>query len=83
LGCLYCTTTNRQGRWQTDMTVRHFPSPFRATESIFLFRYNQVGKQLGIHQLEEVLLECQRRINSLHATQLRAMAAIAARDGGE
>jgi hypothetical protein len=40
-------------------------------------------EQLGIHQLEEVLLECQRVINSMHATQLRAMAAIAGRDGGE
>ena len=36
-----------------------------------------------MHELEDVLLECQRVINSMHAMQLRAMTAIAARDGGE
>jgi hypothetical protein len=36
-----------------------------------------------MHELEDVLPECQRVINSTHATQLRAMAEIAARDGGE
>jgi uncharacterized protein DUF222 len=35
-----------------------------------------------IRQLEDVLLECQRGINSLHARQLRIMAEIAATDGG-
>ena len=35
-----------------------------------------------IRELEEILLECQRGINSLHARQLRAMAGIAAACGG-
>src|SRR5215207_1715645 len=35
-----------------------------------------------ISQLEDILLECQRGINSLHARQLRVMAEIAASDGG-
>jgi hypothetical protein len=39
--------------------------------------------ELGLSELEDVLLECQRVINSMHAVQLRDIAAIAARDGGE
>ena len=39
--------------------------------------------QLGLYELEEILLEQQRRINSLHAGQLRVMAEIAVRFGGE
>ena len=38
--------------------------------------------ELALYELEQVLLESQREINSLHARQLRAMAAIA-RYGGE
>jgi len=36
-----------------------------------------------IRELEEILLECQRGINSLHARQLRVMAGIAAAYGGK
>ena len=39
--------------------------------------------ELGLHELEDVLLECRRGINSLHARQLRVMAEIALRFGGE
>ncbi|MEO6089118.1 MAG: hypothetical protein ABIQ18_38995, partial [Umezawaea sp.] len=36
----------------------------------------------GILELEEIALECQRGINSLHARQLRALAGIAERSDG-
>jgi hypothetical protein len=39
--------------------------------------------ELGLHELEDVLLECQHVINSAQAKQLRVMAEIAARFGGE
>jgi hypothetical protein len=39
--------------------------------------------ELGLHELEDVLLERQRVINSMHARQLRVMATIASRFGGE
>jgi hypothetical protein len=38
---------------------------------------------MGLHELEDVLLKCQRVINSLRATQLPVMAGIASRFGGE